>query len=122
MAIRLLFIGDVHLGRRPDRMAVAGLDPRRLSPAVAWQRAVELAIQDKVAAVVLAGDLVDEERDRFEAYGYLERGVRRRLQPRRLDAEQRRHPRRISQSNGAFCAPGHGTACLAPRPAGCAST
>ncbi len=80
MATKLLIIGDVHLGRQPHRMAAAGLDPRRLSPVVAWRRAVDQAIKRDVAAVVLAGDLVDEERDRFEAYGYLERGVRRLLE------------------------------------------
>ena len=77
MSTSLLFIGDVHLGRRPDRVAVADLDPRRYSPAVAWRRAVDLAIHREVSAVVLAGDLVDQERDRFEAYRHLEGGVRR---------------------------------------------
>lgn len=74
---RLLCIGDIHLGRLPVRLAPAGLDPRALSPAEAWRAAVDLAIEERVAAVVLAGDVVDDERDRFEAYGHLERGVRR---------------------------------------------
>jgi len=73
----LLFIGDLHLGRLPKRLAASGLDPRALTPRVAWEASVERAISDKVAAVVLAGDVVDDEQDRFEAYDHLERGVRR---------------------------------------------
>jgi DNA repair protein SbcD/Mre11 len=72
----LLFVGDIHLGRRPTSLAASGLDLASLSPAVAWSRAVDLALEQGLP-VVLAGDVVDEERDRFEAYGHLERGVRR---------------------------------------------
>ena len=77
MSTDLLFLGDLHLGRRPTRLMRSDLDPRLLSPAVAWERAVDHALEQRVAAVVLAGDLVDDERDRFEAYGRLERGVQR---------------------------------------------
>jgi len=75
----LLFIGDLHLGRRPagldDAFAEAGVDPRRLSPSAAWRTAVEVATDIQASAVVLAGDVVDSDRDRFEAYHALERGV-----------------------------------------------
>ena len=75
----LLFIGDLHLGRRPagldEAFTEAGLDPRQLSPAAAWRLAVEHAIEIRARAVVLAGDVVDADRDRFEAYHALERGV-----------------------------------------------
>jgi DNA repair protein SbcD/Mre11 len=75
----LLFIGDLHLGEVPTRLSGAGLDPQCLTPVVAWDSAIELAIRSEVAAVVLAGDVVDDEQDRFEAYDQLERGVRRLL-------------------------------------------
>jgi hypothetical protein len=40
---------------------------------------VRAAIDEKVDALVLAGDVVDQVNDRFEAYGVLERGVARLL-------------------------------------------
>jgi predicted phosphodiesterase len=46
-----------------------------LSPVEAWTRTVDFALEEDVAAVVLAGDVVDNDRDRFEAYGHLERGI-----------------------------------------------
>lgn len=73
----LLCIGDIHLGRLPVRLGASGLDPHALSPAVAWREAVTEALAIGASAVVLAGDVVDDDRDRFEAYGHLERGVRR---------------------------------------------
>ncbi|MFZ5479359.1 MAG: metallophosphoesterase family protein [Myxococcota bacterium] len=76
----VLFVGDIHLGRRPSGLdgafAAAGLDAVRLAPAAAWRSTVELAERTRPRAVVLAGDVVDDERDRFEAYAHLERGVR----------------------------------------------
>jgi len=80
LAIRLLAVGDIHLGRRPRSIpeAVAAVfPPHVLSPAAAWQRAVQLALSSGVDAVVLAGDVIDREDDYFEAYGTLEQGVRR---------------------------------------------
>ena len=66
----ILLVGDIHLGRRPQRLARAELDDRALSPAVAWERTVDLALRSPgaVQAVVLAGDVVDQEKDRFEAW------------------------------------------------------
>ncbi|MFZ4580969.1 MAG: metallophosphoesterase family protein [Myxococcota bacterium] len=80
MARPLLFIGDIHLGRRPvgldAPLVEAGLNARDLSAAAGWRLAVQHAIDQQVRAVLLAGDVVDHEKDRFEAYGQLERGVR----------------------------------------------
>ena len=73
----ILFVGDVHLGRSPYRLVGAGLDPSRLGPGEAWGRVVQYAITQRVQAVVLAGDLVDQDKDRFEAWGHLQRGVER---------------------------------------------
>lgn len=77
----LIFVGDVHLGRRPataaEGLAACGLDPRDVSPAVAWRATVDEALASAARAVVLAGDVVESEVDRFEAFGALEAGVRR---------------------------------------------
>jgi len=77
----LFFVGDMHLGRRPvgldDALASCGLEASRLSPARAWALAVEEAIQRGARAVILAGDVVEGEKDRFEGFGHLERGVLR---------------------------------------------
>lgn len=78
---RLLCIGDIHLGRRPTRVpdALAEHEVRRetLTPAAAWRATVDWALANQIDAVALAGDVVESLEDRFEAYGHLERGVRR---------------------------------------------
>lgn len=73
----LLAIGDMHLGRPaavPDDLAARADE---LGPRAAWFRAVEEAVRHRVDAVVLAGDLVDQGRDFFVAYGQLRTGVER---------------------------------------------
>ncbi|MGM0575071.1 MAG: metallophosphoesterase family protein [Myxococcota bacterium] len=79
--MRLMFVGDIHLGRRPtgldEVLEQVGLRAHDLSPVAAWEATVEEAVRRRVRGVVLAGDVVEGERDRFEAYGHLERGVRR---------------------------------------------
>jgi len=78
---RLLCVGDMHLGRRPTRIAEGvrdlGIRVEDLTPAAAWSATVDWAIANGVDAVALAGDVVESLEDRFEAYGHLERGVRR---------------------------------------------
>jgi predicted phosphodiesterase len=71
---RLLAVGDIHLGRRPSRVP-GDLDTRPLTPAAAWRRTVDKAIALQVDAVVLAGDVIESPKDRFEAYPVLEAGV-----------------------------------------------
>ncbi len=77
--IELLFVGDIHLGRRPSRLPEQlsdfGLSSADLSPVVAWRNTVEWATENGMDAVVLAGDVVESLDDRFEAYGPLESGV-----------------------------------------------
>lgn len=83
-AARLLFVGDVHLGRRPGGLPSDldehGLTAAELTPAAAWRNVVEYALREKVDAVVLAGDVVESENARFEAFGPLDREVRRLVQ------------------------------------------
>jgi len=76
--MKILAVGDMHLGRRPSRIPGEFVhDPADLSPAVAWRRSCELAIEEQVAAVLLAGDVIESERDFFEGYRELKAGVER---------------------------------------------
>ncbi len=78
MGIRILCIGDMHLGRRPGRLPEAIKERgQALGPAAALARAVDLAIEQDVSAVLFAGDLVEHEDDFFEAYGLLRRELER---------------------------------------------
>jgi exonuclease SbcD len=77
----IIFVGDVHLGRRPTGLDGVlqdqGLRPIELSPGVALANLVDEVLDSGARAVVFAGDLVDQEDDRFEAYSILEREVKR---------------------------------------------
>ncbi len=72
---RVLFVGDMHLGRRPTGVPEAIADATPLGPEEAWRRTVQLAIAQRVDAVALAGDLVHQDNARFEAFGHLQPGV-----------------------------------------------
>ena len=78
---RLLCIGDIHLGRRPSRIPADlreyGVDVADLTPAAAWRRLIDVAIEQRVQGVVLAGDVVESDNHFFEAYGPLHAGVTR---------------------------------------------
>lgn len=76
--MRLLCVGDIHLGRQPSRLpstALTNLTPDRVSPAAAWRKTVAAALRLGVDAVVLSGDVVDQNDDFFEAYADLRRGT-----------------------------------------------
>jgi DNA repair exonuclease SbcCD nuclease subunit len=80
MSVNLLAIGDIHLGRRPTRVpdeVTERIGLRELTPAAAWRRAVDKALSLKVDAVLLAGDVVEQNNDFYEAYGDLAEGVKR---------------------------------------------
>ena len=74
--MRILAVGDMHLGRTPSRLP-PDLPARDVGPAAAWVRTVDTAIEHGVAAVLLAGDVVDRDDDFFEAFRELEQGVRK---------------------------------------------
>lgn len=76
--MKLLAVGDMHLGRRPSRLP-AELSHQRsdLTPAAAWRRTVDYALEEKVDALLLAGDVIESERDFFEGFGHLKQGVDR---------------------------------------------
>lgn len=69
----------MHLGRTPHRLRDGGVPLEGLGPGEAWRRVVDGAIADGAQAVVLAGDVVDQDKDRFEAWGHLYRGCARLL-------------------------------------------
>lgn len=74
----LLAIGDMHLGRPPAAIPDDLRDRQaELGPEAAFSRAVDAALGHRVDAVLLAGDLVDQDRDFFVAYGQLRRGIER---------------------------------------------
>ena len=75
MLIRILWTGDIHLGRRPTRLPET-VDPYNLRPTSIWQSFVSVAIERKVDAVVLTGDIVDESNKFYEAFSVLHSGVR----------------------------------------------
>ena len=74
--MKILAVGDIHLGRTPSRLPPE-LHAPDLGPAEGWRRTVDAAVELDVQAVLLAGDVVDREDDFFEAYRALEGGVRR---------------------------------------------
>lgn len=80
----ILAIGDIHLGTAcsglPDALSSWGLDPGELTPAAALGRSVDYAIDQKLDAVLFAGDVVESTNARFEAILPLEAGIRRLLE------------------------------------------
>lgn len=69
MSIRILATADIHIGRRPTRLANPD-DAHRFSAARMWEAMVERAIEEKVDLVALAGDVVDHDNRFFEATDY----------------------------------------------------
>ena len=64
--MKILAVGDIHLGRTPSRLpADLAAQARRFGPAAAWDRTVETAVEAGVRAVLLAGDVVDRDDDFF---------------------------------------------------------
>lgn len=71
----LLCTGDIHLGRHPTRIP-SEHDGPKFSPRAVWQTTVQAAVDARVDAVVVTGDVVDRENRYFEAYGAFEAGAR----------------------------------------------
>ncbi len=74
--MRLLLAADLHIGTASSRVAEQ-VEPSRLRTADAWFRLVDFAVERSVDVVCLAGDVVDEANQFWEAIGPLERGVER---------------------------------------------
>ena len=74
--MKLLCAADLHLGRVPARLpGDLPLDGSELGPAAAWHALVARARREKPDALLLAGDVVDDPRDAYEAYADLAAGV-----------------------------------------------
>ncbi len=74
--MKILAVGDIHLGRLPARVPKDfALAPSELAPAAAWRSTVELAIHERARAVLLAGDVVESEKDFFEGFRELKAGI-----------------------------------------------
>lgn len=74
--MKLLVVGDMHLGRVPVALPEGlAASARSLGPETAWQRCIDQAISLKVEALLLAGDVVDRERDFFAGYASLKAGI-----------------------------------------------
>jgi len=84
MKSEILCIGDIHLGRRsgkvPPEIGDYEIDPATLTPTATWRAACRWAVEHNVDAVLLAGDVVENAQDRFEAYGHLKWGVEKLLE------------------------------------------
>jgi DNA repair protein SbcD/Mre11 len=74
LQVRVLLTGDLHLGRLSSSV-FGGCAVHRAADA--WERIVDLAIQQGLSSVVLGGDLLDQSNRFFEAAGPLPRGLRR---------------------------------------------
>ncbi|MFO7901686.1 MAG: DNA repair exonuclease [Pirellulaceae bacterium] len=74
MPIRIMATADIHIGRRPTRIARSE-EASRFSAASMWEDVVERAVEEHVDLVALAGDIVDHDNRFFEATGPLERGL-----------------------------------------------
>jgi DNA repair protein SbcD/Mre11 len=73
MTVRILHTADLQIGRIPSRLP----DRVEAGPTHVWQRIVEYAIDQRLDAVTLGGDIVDADNRYYEAYGPLEQGIRR---------------------------------------------
>lgn len=73
--MRLLLSGDVHIGRiasrLPEEVQEVGITRR------AWMHLIETAVRERVQAVLISGDLVDQSNGYLEAIGALEAGLTR---------------------------------------------
>lgn len=74
--MKILCTGDVHIGRSSTRLP-AWAGERAASCGEVWGAVVEAAVAEGVDLVVVSGDVVDRSNRFYEAYGPLERGVRR---------------------------------------------
>ncbi|MGC8667542.1 MAG: metallophosphoesterase family protein [Chthonomonadales bacterium] len=71
--MRFLCIGDVHIGRSSSRVPPGSDAPT--GAADAWLRAVDAAIECDADAVLVAGDLVDDNSGYFAALGPVKQGM-----------------------------------------------
>lgn len=73
----ILAIGDVHLGTRPASVPAddRDIDISQLTPEAALIQAIDYAVDQKVDAVLFAGDVVENKNARYEALRPLEKCI-----------------------------------------------
>ncbi len=71
VSVEVLCVADIHIGRRPSRLPDR-FDPADFSPRTIWADLAESAVTQGVDAVVVAGDLVDQENKYAEGFGAVE--------------------------------------------------
>lgn len=75
----ILALSDLHLGRRPERAATAlrqaDRDDRGLGPRAVWSQTVHEAKRLGVRAVLLTGDIIDQDNRYVEALSAFRTGV-----------------------------------------------
>lgn len=76
MGVRILCIGDIHLGRSPSKLSNLDEGTASISASALLSLACEHAIAERVDAVFFTGDVVDQENAFYEAYGPLKLAVR----------------------------------------------
>ncbi len=74
--MKVLSTADLHLGRSSSHLP-PGVNGEEHSCAAAWTRVVQCAISENVDLVTISGDLIDRQNRFFEAFGPLERGLRK---------------------------------------------
>jgi len=74
MAMKIIAAADLHLGRRSTGLAG---DAEILASKHAWLRLVQWAIDNRVDAVTLSGDVIDQDNAFFESIGPLQLGFER---------------------------------------------
>ncbi len=71
MAIKLLATSDLHLGRKSASIPE---NAPEASTRYSWERIVEYAVIHSVDAILMAGDIVDQDNRYYEATGILQKG------------------------------------------------
>ena len=78
MPLKLLAVGDIHIGRRPSKLPSEFIDNvRDLSTSASWNILIDLAIKEGVNVIVLAGDVVESESNYFKGHRELKDGIQR---------------------------------------------
>jgi len=73
--MKLLVTADLHIGRRCSKLPEAVACEH--APVKMWQRIVDFAIDEQVDALLIAGDIVDNDRGFYEALNAIEGGIKR---------------------------------------------
>jgi exonuclease SbcD len=73
--MQIIATADIHIGRRASKFHEDVC--KRNTPAKMWLDIVEFAVRQQVDALVVAGDLVNHGKSYFEAYGVLQKGIKR---------------------------------------------